>query len=325
MSFLEVNHIDKQGETNFILKEIHFKLRKFQKLVIAGETGSGKSTLLKIIAGLAQADKGEVLLNEVRIKGPEEKLVPGHPAISYLSQYFELPHALRVEQVLAYANELDQTEAKQLYEICQIQHLLQRKTNQLSGGEQQRIALARLLTTSPQLLLLDEPFSHLDMAHKITLKSVLKDISTQLKITCILVSHDPSDALPWADQIIVLKEGGIIQKGTPEKIYHEPVNEYVAGLFGQYQLLNTDQLLLLTGSTIKITKKKALVRPEHFKIDLKKKTKVTGKITQVDFLGSYYEADVMLGNNQYRVKTELQLKKGDKVHLSVPSGLLRFI
>ena len=217
MTFLTVSDITKEGLGNFKLQEITFSQRKNQKIAIAGETGSGKSTLLKIIAGLEQADTGEVIFKKQRVKGPEENLVPGHPGIAYLSQDFELPKFLRVEQVLAYSNNLSQEGANTLFAVCEISHLLERKTDELSGGERQRIALAKLLITSPQLLLLDEPYSNLDMVHRNTLKGVLEKICKQLKITCILVSHEPSDVLSWADKIIVMKDGQIVQKDTSER------------------------------------------------------------------------------------------------------------
>ena len=148
MKFLTVSDISKKGLGNFKLQAITFSQRKNQKIAIAGETGSGKSTLLKIIAGMEQADSGEVLFKEQRVKGPEENLVPGHQGIAYLSQDFELPKFLRVEQVLAYSNNLSKEEANNLFAVCEISHLLGRKTDELSGGERQRIALAKLLITS---------------------------------------------------------------------------------------------------------------------------------------------------------------------------------
>ena len=180
MSFLEVQNINIREERNFALREICFTQQVLQKIAIAGETGSGKSTLLQIIAGLVQPDSGEVLLEGTRVIGPAETLVPGHPGIAYLSQQFELPPFLRVEQVLDYANTFPEAEAKTLYRLCQIDHLLTRRTNQLSGGERQRIALAKLLLGAPRLLLLDEPFSNLDLAHKNVLKTVIREIGENL-------------------------------------------------------------------------------------------------------------------------------------------------
>ncbi len=238
MALLEVAGISKLEKENFTLKEINFTQQSSQRIAIAGETGSGKTTLLKIIAGLIQPDAGKIIFDGKRVLGPLEKLIPGHPDIAYLSQHFELRNNYRVEEELESKNLLTDEEASTIYAVCRIQHLLKRKTDQLSGGERQRIVLARLLTTSPKLLVLDEPFSNLDAVHKNIIKSVLEDIGTKLKITCILVSHDAMDSLSWAETIIVMKEGQIIQYGTPEQIYNQPVNEYCAGLFGEYNLIS---------------------------------------------------------------------------------------
>src|SRR6187551_1300292 len=225
MSLLNIVNISKKIDSNFVLRKINFEQQSLQKVAIVGETGSGKSTLLKIIAGLAQADSGDVMFEGKRVEGANERLVPGHPGIAYLSQHFELPKSLRVEQVLTYANLLTDKEAAKLYKVCEINRLLHRRTDELSGGERQRIALAKLLITSPKLLLLDEPFTNLDMVHKNILKGVIQDICDSLGITCILVSHDPEDILEWADQIIVMKSGKILQDGSPKEIYDQPQTE----------------------------------------------------------------------------------------------------
>jgi len=312
--FLEVSDISKKGEEHFVLSNILFSQKRHQKFVIAGETGSGKSTLLKIIAGLVQPDSGEVVLNGERIKGPEEKLVAGHFSIAYLSQHFELPHSLRVEQVLTYANVLQDEEAEHLYKICRIDYLLKRRTNQLSGGERQRIALAKLLIASPQLLLLDEPFSHLDMVNKNILKSVVDDIVKKLKMTCLLVSHDPSDTLPWADQIIVIKDGNLIQKGSPEKIYFRPVNEYVAGLFGKYNIISKNHLEILSKKSFR---KELIVRPERIKTDSKRGRQNKGVVTKNIFFGSHYEVEVSWNEMVLIATTPVCYKKGSEVYLSL--------
>lgn len=317
MTFLTVSGISKTGLGNFKLQEISFSQRKNQKIAIAGETGSGKSTLLKIIAGMEQADAGEVLFREQRVKGPEENLVPGYPGIAYLSQDFELPKFLRVQQVLAYTNSLSQDDANTLFSVCEIAHLMERKTDELSGGERQRIALAKLLVASPQLLLLDEPYSNLDMVHRNTLKGVLEKVCKQLKITCILVSHEPSDVLSWADKIIVMKDGQIVQKDTSERIYRRPTNEYVAGLFGNYNLINYAQARWpyeLLG--IKPSKKNLLIRPENFKIVTKKHKAVSGKVVEVNYFGSYYEVEVRVDEYNILIRTKKdKVKKGDRVYV----------
>lgn len=319
MSFLEVSNICFIEGGNSVLKDISFTQQKFQKIAIAGETGSGKSTLLQIVAGFVQPCSGEVLFESKPVEGPAEKLVPGHPDIAYLSQQHELDGFLRVEQVLMYANRLSAEEAETLYEVCDINHLLKRKTSQLSGGERQRIALAELLLSSPKLLLLDEPFSNLDRAHKDILKSVIRNIGEKLQITCILISHDPLDTLSWADEILVMKAGEILQQGSPEQIYRQPVNTYVAGLFGTYNLVNTTGTKAFSELLgLPLNEKNMLVRPEDFKLTSKESKALPGKVLKVNFLGSYYEIEVFLLENRVTVKTETNtLKKGDTVYVDL--------
>lgn len=329
---LKVSGISKQVGEDFVLQGISFGQHPLQKIAIAGATGAGKTTLLKIIGGRAQADSGEVLFENKKVPGLAEKLLPGHPGIAYLSQHFELRNNYRVEEELAYTNELSDKKAAVLYEVCRIGHLLQRKTDQLSGGERQRIALARLLTASPRLLLLDEPFSNLDPDHKNNLKTVIRDIGEKLRITCILVSHDPLDTLSWADEILVLQDGQLRQKGSPEQVYRQPVNEYTAGLFGKYNLIDPVHAAAFPGIPVGIPGgKNLLIRPGQFTVVTEENTAsrsaeekaVKGIVAQVRFLGSFYEVEVLLQGFTITVSTPVgqianrgrQIAKGDTVYI----------
>jgi len=316
MALLEVVGAGKKEKGNFTLKDIHFTQQELEKIAIAGETGSGKTTLLKVIGGLAQPDEGIINFMGERVLGPFEKLIPGHPQIAYLSQHFELRNNYSVEEELESKNKLTEEEANIIYNICKIEHLLKRKTNELSGGERQRIVLARLLTTSPKLLLLDEPFSNLDAIHKNIIKSVLNDISSTLNISCILVSHDAADTLSWADTIIVLREGKIIQKGAPEEIYTNAVNEYCAGLFGEYNLLNAENAKQFFPNAA--DKEQLIVRPEQFSVTTENNNAVKGIVEAVYFFGSYYAVDMLVNEQLLRVKTEIQnLNPGDEIYMSI--------
>jgi ABC-type sulfate/molybdate transport systems ATPase subunit len=326
MSLLTVSDVSRKDQGGFELKNVSFTQKKYQKIAVAGETGSGKSTLLKIIAGLEQADSGEVLFEDERVKGPAESLVPGHPRIVYLSQNFELPKFLRVEQVLNYANTLSGDDADTLYKVCQIDHLLKRRTDELSGGERQRIAIARLLISSPAMILLDEPFTHLDMVHKNTLKAVIRDLGEKLKISCILVSHDPGDTLSWAEKILVMKEGKIVQKGVPEKVYREPVSEYVAGLFGRYNLFGSSGAKFFYGNRVTSGKKKLIVRPEDFKLVPRKVKSISGKVVHVSFHGNCYELEVKCGEITIIVQTDKNtIKVGSRVNIKGASHKLWYV
>ncbi|MCU0420134.1 MAG: ABC transporter ATP-binding protein [Cyclobacteriaceae bacterium] len=285
---LSLTDIQKSNGTDFVLSGIDFQQQKGEKIALVGETGSGKSTLLKIIAGLEQPDQGEVRLLGQRVAGPHETLVAGHAGIGYLSQHFDLPKFLRVEQVLRYASHLSEKSSRALNRICRIDHLLTRKTHELSGGEKQRIALARLLSAKPQLLLLDEPYAHLDAEMKATLKAVVDDLADKLKISLILVSHDPDDTLPWANHIVVLRQGTIVQRGTPSQVYNEPANAYAAALFGEFNLLTPALARQLQ------TKGASVVRPERLKIVGTGKNGVPGTVHSVRYLGNHQTLVVAL-------------------------------
>ncbi len=319
MALLEVVGAGKLEKDNYTVKDINFSQQPLEKIAIAGETGSGKTSLLKMIGGLVQPDEGNIYFEGERVLGPYERLIPGHPHIAYLSQHFELRNNYRVEEELESKNMLTEEDANRIYSICKIEHLLKRKTDQLSGGERQRIVLARLLTTSPKLLLLDEPFSNLDAIHKNIIKSVLLDIGSKLNTSCILVSHDAADTLSWADTIIVLKDGKIIQLGTPEKIYYEPVDEYCAGLFGEYNLLNEkNKKQFFPNGT---GKEQLIVRPEQFSLVTEKGKSVKGIVQAVYFFGSYYAVEVLMNEQMLRIRTEKKgLNIGDEVCLELTNN-----
>ncbi|SEL78051.1 iron(III) transport system ATP-binding protein [Chitinophaga rupis] len=326
MSFLTVLNLRKQQQGALVVNDVSFTLQPFHKIAIAGETGSGKSTLLKMIAGLVPVDEGTVLFEGQRVKGPHEVLLPGHPRIAYLSQHFELRNNYSVAEVLERVNLLEPEAAKEIYDICRITHLLQRRTDQLSGGEKQRIALARLLGTAPQLLLLDEPYSNLDMIHKNLLKTVIRDIGEEMNITCMLISHDPQDILSWADEVMLMKDGVIVQQGAPQQVYYQPLNTYAAGLLGKYNLLESATAkTLVAGPPPK--GKLLLVRPEDLVLHTGNNDKtIKGKVNTVTFYGGYYELEVALPKDNITLKTmHTSAKPGDTVYISLKNADIWYI
>jgi ABC-type Fe3+/spermidine/putrescine transport system ATPase subunit len=319
MALLTVDGIGKQADGMVSVKDIYFIQQPLEKIAIAGETGSGKTSLLKIIAGMVQPESGTVYLGSQRVVGPDEQLIAGHRSIAYLSQYFELRNNYWVHELLQYANELTQAEADAIYTVCRIEHLLQRRTNQLSGGEKQRVALARLLTTSPKLLLLDEPFSNLDLGHKSIIKKVIADVTARLGISCIMTSHDAPDVLSWADTVLVMKDGQIIQQGKPEQVYRHPVNEYCAALFGEYNLLSPELAgVFMHVSAANQNGKKALIRPENFSVVAADSQGVFATVKSAAFCGSYHTITVQFGAETILVNTDnKKFAVGDTVHVSV--------
>ncbi|MEO6313503.1 MAG: ABC transporter ATP-binding protein [Chitinophagaceae bacterium] len=322
MVLLSVAGISRKEKTTIAVADISFTQEPLQRIAIAGETGSGKTTLLKMIAGLAQPDKGEILFEQKKVPGPNDQLIPGHPGIAYLSQHFELRSNYWVHEILSYANQLTQTDADSLYRICRIDHLLQRRTDQLSGGERQRVALARLLIGAPRLLLLDEPFSNLDAVHKQIIKSVIADINTKMGISCIMVSHDGPDTLSWADTILVMKHGRLVQQGTPEEIYRQPVSEYCAGLFGAYNLVNESVAALLLPDFVSPSPgKKLLLRPEQLLLHTGSHG-IKSIVQQVLFMGSHYTTEVDTGLQLLTIRTGKHgFKPGASVQISTTEAV----
>lgn len=298
MALLEVQHISKQYPARTIIDDISFQQELLQKIAITGESGAGKSTLLKIISGHVAPDSGVTIFSGERVRGPQEQLYPGHKDIAYLSQHYELLNNYYVKDLIWHQIKIEEEAAAQLFEICRVSHLLERRTNQISGGEKQRLALCMLLVKSPKMLILDEPFSNLDPIHTDTLKVVLEEITDKLQITCLLTSHDPHDTLSWAEEIIVMKEGRIIQQGTPQIIYHQPANEYVAGMFGKYNLLKPEQAAMFG---IDANGKDVMIRPEEFVIN--RSDGIKGVIQKISFWGGFYEVEVLIGDMKIVVRT----------------------
>jgi len=314
MTLLEVNQISKsKGAT---LKQTTFSVPQFSKIAVIGETGSGKSTLLKLIAGLLEPETGLIEFEGKKVLGPNEKLIPGHNSIAYLSQHFELHNNYYVHELLEYATKISDKEAAEIFQVCQVSQLLKRKTDQLSGGERQRIGLAKLLVGSPKLLLLDEPFSNLDMLHKKTIRKVIQDLSEKLKITCLLVSHDPVDNLSWSDHILVMHEGNIIQQGNPKDIYCKPINEYVAGLLGEYTIISNSSTIIQRAFTNSPSEFPFFLRPESFEINTKNSNGIEGVIKKIAFCGSYYRIEVDTEEQSLILYTNLsRLRIGSQIYI----------
>ena len=288
---------------NFALENINFTQQKFEKIALIGETGSGKSTLLKTIAGLIQPTSGTILFDGEKVMGPDWQLVAGQKGIAYLSQHFELRNNYRMEELLMYANEFTQQEANEFYRLCRIDHLMQRNSYELSGGEKQRVALARLLVTKPKLLILDEPYSNLDLIHRNSLKEIVENICNKYEISIIITSHEPADVLPWSDKIIVLKNGKILQEGTAVEVYKSPINEYVAGLLGNYNLL--DKNIFLT---------EKIIRPEDIQLVEESESDFSATILSVKFMGNYFEVVIDIKQQLLKVQTaKNNIKVGDNM------------
>ncbi len=319
MFLLEVCGVAKNYVGESVNATISFGLPKGQKLAIAGETGSGKTTLLKMMAGLMEPSTGSVHFNGSRILMPSEQLIPGHPKIAFLSQYFELRNNYRVEELLDMARKIPAARANHMYQICRIEHLLSRKTNQISGGEKQRIVLAQLLTTEPALLLLDEPFSNLDKIHKQIMQDVISDIATHFDTTCVLVSHDAADLLPWANRMLLIKEGAIIRDDAPATIFYTPQNEYEAELLGACNCINVGFFSGVKALIAEANDNQQLfIRPSQLSLIKPTGIGFEGTIVGVAFCGSHYLITLQINELTLQVASlDAAYTVGDRYEVSL--------
>ncbi|MHC5310295.1 ABC transporter ATP-binding protein [Myroides sp. LJL116] len=221
-----------------IIKDIDLVLEKGVHVALIGESGCGKSTLLKLIYGLQDLDKGNIYWNNKPVLGPAYNLIPGAEKMHYLAQDFDLmPYTTVKENVGKHLSNTNLQEKEeridQLLKIVDLQKYADQKVKNLSGGQQQRVALARVLASDPELLLLDEPFSHIDYSKRSSLRRGLFSYLKQQGISCIVATHDSLDTLGFADQTIVLKEGEVVDLGPTHEVYEYPSSKYVASLFGE--------------------------------------------------------------------------------------------
>ncbi|MEJ1221397.1 ABC transporter ATP-binding protein [Sediminicola sp. 1XM1-17] len=313
---LKVNSISFGYTAKMVLKDLNFTAEKGEHLSIIGESGCGKSTLLKIIYGLLQPDEGTVSWNDKQVLGPDFNLVPGEKYMKYLSQDFDLmPFTTVEENVSKYLSVFYPEELKertdQLLEMIEMEDFAKTKVKNLSGGQQQRVALARVLAQEPEVLLLDEPFSHID---NFRTNSFRKNLFTYLKrkgITCLVATHDMDDVLPYADQLIVLKDQEILAHDTPKNLYRQPKYIYTASLFGEVNVVP----IQLLKQYAKINKS-ILIYPHEFQVSEKSGLRV--RVKKSFFKGSHYLHEGLTDDGETLLFTyKDNLKAETKVYLNV--------
>ncbi|MGX8012273.1 ABC transporter ATP-binding protein [Mesorhizobium sp. ORM8.1] len=235
MSALEIRDIRKNYGSIETLKGIDITLESGEFLVLLGSSGCGKSTLLNIIAGLAEATSGDVLIGGRSVLGVH----PKNRDIAMVFQSYALYPNLTVHRNIGFGLEMRKVPAverdKAVHEaarLLQIENLLERKPGQLSGGQRQRVAIGRALVRKPQVFLFDEPLSNLDAKLRLEMRTELKRLHEMLHTTVVYVTHDQIEAMTLATRIAVMRDGRIEQLGTPEEIYNNPATLYVAGFVG---------------------------------------------------------------------------------------------
>ncbi|MDY8135158.1 ABC transporter ATP-binding protein [Aquimarina sp. 2201CG5-10] len=291
---LEVHNISFAYDKLPVLKNVSFTIEKGQHIALIGASGCGKSTLLKIIYGLLQIDKGELSWNGKKILGPDYNLVPGEENMKYLSQGFELQSYRSVSENIGqylsnFEPDLKRGRVNELLEIVEMKEFADTKVENLSGGQKQRVALAKALAKRPELLLLDEPFGNIDNFRRSSLRRNLFRYLKRNKITSITATHDKTDILSFADETIVIRQGEILTKENTIQLYHNPVDYYVASLFGEVNKIETSYFNESdTAETI-------LVYPNEIKVDNNANTLV--KVKDSYFKGNHYLIEAVLNDS----------------------------
>ncbi|MBY0244393.1 MAG: ABC transporter ATP-binding protein [Sphingobacteriaceae bacterium] len=320
-AILSVKNLSKQYQENKNsgIQDISFDLYENEFLAIIGESGSGKSTLLKSIYGLLQTDAGEIIFQNEKIKGPNEQLIPGHKKMKMVTQDFSLNIYAKVyDNIAAMLPNTDikhkQEKTMQIMERLQIVSLKDKKITELSGGEQQRVAIAKALVCDTEILLLDEPFSQLDSLLKNQLRNDLKNLISEMGISIVLVSHDPADGLLLGDKILVLRNGTLLQIDTIKKVYNEPNTPYTAKLLGNANVLTKQEA---TQIGIKTNANKIAFYPQWVSV----KNNWLGKkfeIENVFFKGFYDELTINCeGIRINALQLNNSYKKNDQVQLNI--------
>jgi len=289
------------------LKNVDFSLTKGKTLAIIGESGCGKSTLLKLIYGLHDLNSGQIYWNDTEVLGPKYHLIPGMDYMKYLAQDFDLmPYITVAENVGKYLSNIYKDKKNQriaeLLDIVEMSELAHVKAKYLSGGQMQRIALARVLALEPEVLLLDEPFSHIDNFRKNSLRRKLFAYLKEKQITTIVATHDSSDVLSFADEALVMQNGTLLAQDTPQNLYQNPKSHYIASLFGDV-------------NTVTLDGKEILLYPHQLVVDKKGALQVV--VLNSFFKGAVYLIEATYNDHLLYFENDTALEKGSAIGLRI--------
>ena len=331
-TIIELRGLGKTYEDGFrAVDDFCLEVKRGEFVTLLGPSGCGKTTTLRMIAGLDLPTEGDILLNGKSITD----LPPyRRPVNTVFQRYALFPH-MSVYENIAFGLRQKKTEkavidrkVRHVLELVDLEGFENRRIQTLSGGQQQRIAIARALVNEPEILLLDEPLGALDLKMRKEMQLELKDMHDKLGITFIYVTHDQEEALTMSDKIVVMNEGRTQQIGTPEDIYNEPVNAFVADFIGESNIFNG----MMTGHLRarfcggefacvddyeEGTHITAVVRPEDVEITKPGEGTITGVVDSVIFKGMHYEITVLSGKNEIVIQTVHSAKPGDRVGMRV--------
>ena len=322
MANIKFKGVHKSFGSNKIITDFNLEGKEDEFLVLVGPSGCGKSTLLRMIAGLEKIDEGEIFINEQKIN----ELHPSKRQTAMVFQSYALYPHMNVFENMSFGLKIekrskDEIKSKVLEaaKILKIEELLDRRPKELSGGQRQRVAIGRAITRSPKIFLFDEPLSNLDAALRADMRVEISKLHNQIKTNMIYVTHDQVEAMTLADRIVILNKGNIEQVGTPDEIYNDPANVFVAQFIGTPKMnileiteenIISENTIKLLGLEIKINpnikfeKKKHYIgiRPEHLKVNDKSDFTFAPEVELVENLGNEKIAYIKSGTDQLSAK-----------------------
>ena len=325
-------NISKSFDNQMVLDDLNLYIRENEFLTLLGPSGCGKTTTLRILGGFETPDKGQVIFEGRDITN----LPPNKRNLNTVFQKYALfPHMTIAENIAfglkisgkskSYIND----KIKYALKLVNLDGFENRMPDSLSGGQQQRIAIARAIVNEPKLLLLDEPLGALDLKLRQDMQYELIRLKNELGITFIYVTHDQEEALTMSDHIIVMNQGYIQQQGSPEKIYNEPENAFVADFIGDSNIIGAtfiqDELVEILGSRFACVDKgfgrnkpvDVVIRPEDVDLLPEGQGSLEGVVTHMIFKGVHYEMEVMAGGFEWLVHSTDMFPIGTKVSIHV--------
>ena len=329
---IDLQNISVSFGENQILKNLNLYIRDGQFVTLLGPSGCGKTTTLRIIAGFIEPDEGKVIFKDKDIT----YLPPHKRQVNTVFQRYALFPHLNVYENVAFGLRIRKVPEKQIKEkveemlnLVNLKGFNKRNINSLSGGQQQRVAIARALAVDPGVLLLDEPLGALDLKLRKDMQVELKNIQQRLGITFIYVTHDQEEALSMSDVIVVMDSGEIQQIGTPQDIYNEPKNAFVADFIGESNIIDgimrDDFIADFSGQRFRCLDKgfekneavDVVVRPEDVDIVDKDRGMLSGVVTSVTFKGVHFEIIVDIGGFKWMVQTTDYHPEGAEIGLII--------
>ena len=331
-SLIELQHITKSFGETMVLDDFSLQVPENEFITLLGPSGCGKTTTLRIVGGFETPDEGRVLFQGKDITN----VPPNKRHINTVFQKYALFPHMNIEDNIAFGLKISgksdayiKDKVKYALKLVNLQGFENRKIDSLSGGQQQRIAMARAIVNEPKVLLLDEPLGALDLKLRQDMEYELIRLKNELGITFIYVTHDQEEALTMSDKVVVMNGGYIQQMGTPEQIYNEPENAFVADFIGDSNIVDgvmvRDELVEICGTPFKCIDSgfgqnkpvDVVIRPEDIIIKKPGEGAIDGEVTHNVFIGVHYEMEIQAGGFTWLAQNTVSHDVGEKVSINV--------